>query len=1172
MKKTCFFALLLLCCNAALYAQSDPRIAPTSTPLARVAQYTLPPLDNEALLEEEMARRKPGTAPRFAESIEVDISPQTHGSWERLPDGRQAWRLRVHSKGAKSLNLGFTEYVMPAGGTLILYTPGLEKVMGPFTPADNEEHGQLWTPILEGDELVIEVVLPATQREELGLQLRYVNHDFLGAMGVLSGSCNVDVICSAADGQPQVDAYRDEIQSVAVISQGGTTFCTGFLVSNTRNDCTPYFMTAHHCSITPSNAPSIVAHWNYQNSWCRPPGSVASGNPGDGDLTLFNTGAIYRAGWQPSDFTLVELDDPLPLEANAYMAGWSRAQGYEVGSYACIHHPDGAEKRITTADTDPYSGTWGGGSAEVENGNHVVIPQWDIGSTESGSSGSPLFNRDNRAIGQLHGGAANCSNNSYDSYGAFWASWDGGNTPTTRLKDWLDPDNLDPMTHDGYYETCSDPCSGITYEEPESTLEVNGLLQWTTNQLITDNILIKTGGELRILSATIEMVPYAKITIQRGARLFIDGGEIKLLDHECVEPGSYWQGISVIGNSQLEQPNDPLGVLGPNEAGVAVLRNEAVLRDARHAITTSNPDCHWCWSDYGGLVDAEDSYFINCYRATEFMKYDKTNKSRYINCTFTDENIPNLGAVSIWDTDGIVFDNCTFEEMGYGVLVYDAGCTIKNACEFTKCGKGVCVRATAPVPSGSPVIIAPEGGARNTFGPDNNIDIEVNSGDLYKSVEIFENDFLGSNSYDAIWLDGRSSVNIKENVFDKEDFTVVVEHTDIGFVDLNCNDFHANSFIPTYFAGKNDRTFIRSNNFNENEFGNITLDGEYALSSIAPVQSWGNAPVKNCFSTVSNEHIWTFNNTSSFDYIIPNSPTNCEVPSTAIFGTNNFSIENAEDILSNCPFIDDEGLHDYEVYLEKRNQYLNLLSQYQNDPDNVALGALVLQAERLKEAAISSIARQGLEAADATVLQQVAATEGSAKSWRLLYGLYLQLNDWNAAAGVLNQIGPSGDNDDFRTVQQINLARLQHNSSAFELDEVQLEQLIHIAGSSSPERGHARALLSMLEGESYWPEHDLSLQEMNAQLPPLMETVEKIASLKLYPNPADHSIQLELPEYQQSSFEVVISNMAGLQLRSYTFSEGQYLDMDVSTLTSGLYFIQVQSEEEIIGVSKLAIQ
>ena len=130
-----------------------------------------------------------------------------------------------------------------------MYSPDQARIQGPFTPADNEEHEQLWTPLIEGDELVIEVSVPTAAIDELSLKLAYVNHAFENFSALISGSCNLDVICGAADGWGIVDPHRDIIQSVAVISTGGGTFCTGFLVNNVEDDCTPFFMTANHCGM-----------------------------------------------------------------------------------------------------------------------------------------------------------------------------------------------------------------------------------------------------------------------------------------------------------------------------------------------------------------------------------------------------------------------------------------------------------------------------------------------------------------------------------------------------------------------------------------------------------------------------------------------------------------------------------------------------------------------------------------------------------------------------------------------------------------------------------------------------------------------------------------------------------------------------------------------------------
>ncbi len=466
-----FIQTILLCLliSGGIFAQQfDERIAPTREPISDVELAEMPAQDNEALLQAELERRGPGIAPHFAVPIDVHITPQTHGTWETLNDGTAVWRLRIKSAGAKSLNFGFTKYFMPHGGNLIIYSVDKKKVMGPFTPADNEEHEQLWTPVFEADEVVIEVQVPDVNKDQLDLELKSVNHDFLGFTSIMSGSCNLDVICGADDGWGIVDNYRDIIQSVAVYGNGGFTYCTGFLVNNTRNDCTPLFMTANHC-MGASDAPTLVVYWNYINSFCRQPNTSQSGAAGDGSLDDFNTGSIYRASYSPTDFMLVELDDDVSETANAFFAGWNAEFDLPgPDTVIAVHHPSTDEKRISFEFDQLHPGEWGNGGTEVPGGNHVVVPDWDIGTTEGGSSGSPLFDGNKRVIGQLHGGGAACGNDQYDIYGWVAYSWEGGGTSSSRLKDWLDPDDTGVLVLDGRDQAV---CSfAVIVDNPNSSI------------------------------------------------------------------------------------------------------------------------------------------------------------------------------------------------------------------------------------------------------------------------------------------------------------------------------------------------------------------------------------------------------------------------------------------------------------------------------------------------------------------------------------------------------------------------------------------------------------------------------------------------------------------------------------------------------------------------------
>ena len=477
-------------------AQQDVRIAPLAIDLESIDLLEMAPLNNKDLIREEMELRKPGRPNHFAHTFYVDKSTQEIGKWTSLPDGSIVWRLRIHSNKAESLNLGFSKYKMPAGGTLVMYTPDFKNILGPFTPADNEEHEELWTPVVDGDDLIVEVWLKENNRNNFELELKSVNHDFIGinSASFLSGSCNLDVICTEADGWGIIDEYRDIIQSVALTQLNGNLNCTGFLVNNTAEDCTPLFMTANHCELTASNAPSLVTYWNYENSTCRQPDSIESGQDGDGTLNDFNTGSVWRAAWTPSDFTIVELDDPVNPSAEAYRAGWNATEDL-ASNVIGIHQPSRDEKRISF-ENDPVSvGDWNGSNTE----DHIVVADWEIGTTEGGSSGSPLFDQNKRVVGQLHGGNAACGNDGSDSYGWFNTSWEGGGTPSSRLKDWLDPIDSGLMTIAG--NSC-----GFTLIPDNSLVEIcapsDAVYQLTVSDNFTDNVNVTILNLPTGLSAT----------------------------------------------------------------------------------------------------------------------------------------------------------------------------------------------------------------------------------------------------------------------------------------------------------------------------------------------------------------------------------------------------------------------------------------------------------------------------------------------------------------------------------------------------------------------------------------------------------------------------------------------------------------------------------------------
>ncbi|MBT5408630.1 MAG: hypothetical protein HOK75_00020 [Phycisphaerae bacterium] len=403
-------------------------------PKDAIPAYAVDALDYALLDVEDENRVKAGLPMRFAISTNVSITPASHGIWERLENGQYRWTYRVTCENSMSMNLGFGRYSMPISGTMVIMNRDINCHIRPFTSADNKDHGELWTPIIPSNNATIEIVVDAVDKRALlrGIEITSINAGYRGFKNGEdrggSGSCNIDVVCS------QGNNWWDEIPSVGVYTLNGYLTCTGALINNTAQDGTPYFLTANHCGVTSSSDSSIVVYWNHQNSYCRAPGSGDSGGNGNGSFSQFTSGSTMRATRSYTDFTLTELSSTPNSSYEVSYSGWSRASSASVG--AGIHHPSTAEKRISFPDYISASG-------EYWNVN------WSEGTTEPGSSGSPLYDGNHRIVGQLCCGSAACGNDSNDYYGrSMYNSWTGSSGSS--LGSWLDPLGTGQTTLDTY--------------------------------------------------------------------------------------------------------------------------------------------------------------------------------------------------------------------------------------------------------------------------------------------------------------------------------------------------------------------------------------------------------------------------------------------------------------------------------------------------------------------------------------------------------------------------------------------------------------------------------------------------------------------------------------------------------------------------------------------------
>jgi hypothetical protein len=213
----------------------------------------------------------------------------------------------------------------------------------------------------------------------------------------------------------------------------------------------------------------------------------------NGPETMNVNGGILRAAYAGSDVTLTELNTAPNPAWGIYYSGWDNS-GAAVSSAVGIHHPSGDIKKISFENSALTSGSWSGTPAN----SHWHVPGWNLGVTEPGSSGSPLFDQNRRVIGQLHGGASACgASDLSDEYGKFSVSWTGNATNSTRLSNWLDPSNTGATAIDGVDPAGPGAALDAAINNPQG---VSGTYCSAT---VTPQVTITNSGTDVLTSATI---------------------------------------------------------------------------------------------------------------------------------------------------------------------------------------------------------------------------------------------------------------------------------------------------------------------------------------------------------------------------------------------------------------------------------------------------------------------------------------------------------------------------------------------------------------------------------------------------------------------------------------------------------------------------------------------
>ena len=396
---------------------------------------------------------------QYGKALDVDFDVLSTSEKSTLPNGDVVYQLGIECKNAVSINVVFDRFKLKMGSRLYLVGANSSNYIGAYTSLNNSDAQVLGTELVNDSKIIIELVEPKANVGTSALHLSSVIHGFRSLEAMVKRGFNGSGICNIDVNCPQGKGFEQQRNAVALMINSTGGFCTGTLMN-----------------------------------------------------TTLNTSSLDNCNGKLTDFLLCELNATPNPSWNVTYAGWDKS-GEIPKSGAGIHHPYGDIKKISL-DYKPLVAE----SFVIGEPLNHWLTNWNVGITESGSSGSPLFDQNHRVVGQLHGGDSDCiSKFMTDFYGKLSASWIGGGTPESRLSDWLDP--VDARVD------FIDQSSSITYD-PYISYHATNL----TNRLCVDSIvpyiIISNGGIDSLKTLTISYAYDEQDTVYLPMQKFNKGNHV----------------------------------------------------------------------------------------------------------------------------------------------------------------------------------------------------------------------------------------------------------------------------------------------------------------------------------------------------------------------------------------------------------------------------------------------------------------------------------------------------------------------------------------------------------------------------------------------------------------------------------------------------------------------
>ncbi len=379
--------------------------------------------------------------------------------------------------------------------------------------------------------------------------------------------CHINVNSSDYSNLPErlgaiESTVKLKIYGVSSDGEPNSWKCSGVLINrNTLDkDVGYYVLTAKHCMDDIDIDAEHFVIFNYQSpdgesdSTPKPNRGIRKGQSTSlsDNRYEYNLSTKLRLvnSFTWGDMALFEILTPIPPHFNVTYAGWNPnrfgtviSSNHNPTDFYGVHHPRGDIKKISGTNdivwlenpiaTGCYTITtiidvlfgwiWGNEVSTSVICNYVdnpwlIVPDWQYGIVEHGSSGSGLFDSGNQLMGVLSGSLATCDIPAISTYGKFHANFSNAsikNTLNPNHDVWVDMFGMDERKIFIYDNLTLPGVNGYYFPSNHYQLSNKVILRARNKIKTTEPITVYKGGDYEFIAGK-SIILKNGFTVQAG--------------------------------------------------------------------------------------------------------------------------------------------------------------------------------------------------------------------------------------------------------------------------------------------------------------------------------------------------------------------------------------------------------------------------------------------------------------------------------------------------------------------------------------------------------------------------------------------------------------------------------------------------------------------------------